>query len=286
MNASRPILRRLWKELASVYDELVWEVLTGDISTARWAALRHLFEAYLGWTDLAAASGLRYRATRRRTALPESGIEIPQGPYYSIDVALGEIASTNLWYAQHRASSLPLIQARAEWLAATEQRFWEDRRDRILHLLHRPAFAESFDPLARLDMRRRDAHNEIAHTAEQIQLAHPDIGGHFPWVSYQTREDARVRPSHAAMLGFVALRSWRGWPFAVPPCSWNCRCFLIFHTLREAIAKGWAHRDGSPRWELRWPNDLARRNWEAGAFPEWKTPRYWAFPPGSGRAVA
>ncbi len=51
---------------------------------------------------------------------------------------------------------------------------------------------------------------------------------------YHTQEDARVRPSHAALEGTV----WAlGDPFApVPPCDYGCRCWMAYVSKPQTTA--------------------------------------------------
>ncbi len=117
---------------------------------------------------------------------------------------------------------------------------------------------------------------EIAQVCEQVELIAPGIGRAFPYAEYTTRADARVRPTHAAMHGFVALRSWPGWRIIRPGNGWGCRCGLVFRTKRQAIQRGWMAADGTPLFEVRWPNAESKANFDAGRFPDegWHGPKF------------
>ena len=120
---------------------------------------------------------------------------------------------------------------------------------------------------------------DVTQTSQQIELSNPEIGIQFPFAEYRSREDARVRPTHAAMDGFVAVRSWEGWEKARPKNGYNCRCLLRFYARFEAIRKGWMTEKGILAFRTRWPQPISLPakdakfrnpivNWENGWFPD------------------
>ena len=75
-----------------------------------------------------------------------------------------------------------------------------------------------------------------AHAVGLSAAVVPEVSGVFPYLRYRTKEDDRVRQSHAALSGFVAASTWPGWPGIMPPLDWNCRCWLeriSWHAARE-----------------------------------------------------
>lgn len=264
--------RILWRSVALVYQGIIRSLLrNGHASGVDWESFQHDLARWMFWIDLSAAASLRYRGTREITIIPPLG-------EHETTPRLPEVAHLNPWYVEHRLQSNPLIEARAAWIRTVEESHLTRKAQTLVRLATSPETKDRFNPLWRLERERREAYGTISNTSQQIQLAQPVIGDLFPMAMYLSRDDARVRPTHAAMHRFIALRSWRGWPICVPPCSWNCRCFTRFYSRFECIEKGWMTKDGYPRFEHRFPNTLAEKNWKNGLFPEWKTPRAWAFP--------
>jgi SPP1 gp7 family putative phage head morphogenesis protein len=58
------------------------------------------------------------------------------------------------------------------------------------------------------------------------------------YLMYSAIDDARVRPSHLAMSGYVARIDDAIWNQWSPPCGFNCRCTLISLTEAQAKARG------------------------------------------------
>jgi SPP1 gp7 family putative phage head morphogenesis protein len=66
------------------------------------------------------------------------------------------------------------------------------------------------------------------------QMRDPSVVAALPFWKYMTAGDGRVRPTHAAMDGFVAAQDdpiWRRW---YPPCGFNCRCIVVAILADEA----------------------------------------------------
>lgn len=141
----------------------------------------------------------------------------------------------------------------------------------LIHLSEVPDYA-----LKRFE---RDSVGTIKNDSDQVTLSDPLVGAQFQIAEYFTRDDRRVRPTHAAMQGFVAARGWDGWPKCRPLNGWNCRCGCRFLTNKEAEKLGYIGSDGKPRFEKRWPNTAARLNYESGKFPDpgpFAQPKLWA----------
>lgn len=63
-----------------------------------------------------------------------------------------------------------------------------------------------------------------AATHHSLQVEQMDV---FPWWQYQTMEDGKVRPDHAALNGIVLPASSPFWRDHYPPWDWGCRCEVI-----------------------------------------------------------
>jgi hypothetical protein len=270
---------------------------------SRWAAFQAAMTRMLRWSDLIAGAAIRWRGLHERTELPNStagvvareqeavagmeeaataGRAIPLLKAADTDPPLSYVTAESPWYRQHAAITDPLIVRRAEWVAQTESHYLAEKQASLAAIAKGEVAGTM--PVFRLDRFLRDARGEVQAVSEQVQLAVPTISDAFPFAEYRTREDRHVRPTHAAMDGFVAHRSWPGWTVIRPRCGWNCRCNLRFFAEFEAIAKGWMTADGSragkPLFIVKWPSDEARQNYESGVFPDedWKGPKAWSFP--------
>ena len=230
----------------------------GEHAGIAWDQFRVGLLDVLRWADLFAASNIRHQAISQKTMLPH-------GEHSSF----GQIERANPWYARHAGESQEEIERRAEETTARE----------IAFLSTKPAIEfVAKTPAWRLDRIQRDAAGLVSLASEQIELAEPEIDSAFTHAIYYSRDDLRVRPTHRAMHGFAAYRGWKHWPTIVPPAAWNCRCFVRFIARHEAIDKGWLSKSGRILMDVRWPNTLAERNFQTGAFPEWKIERPWSFP--------
>ena len=183
---------------------------------------------------------------------------------------LARIAADNPWVSTQLVETNPFVAERAAQVGEIERDFLEKR---ARSLAQQPMST----PIYRLEMLKRGALAEVQQVAKQVQLADPEVGSQFPYAFYDTRDDARVRPTHKAMQNFVALRTWEGWTKIRPPVGWGCRCSVIFYTGRQAIQRGWMDKDGRPKFEVKWPNSASRLNFESGAFPDpgWHGPKVW-----------
>lgn len=272
---------QIWNAVTNTYHGILHTLGQGGFPGMAWFNFEQGVREYLGWADLTASSKLRYRVTKEITELPEpplkSEIILPGEP---VAPALEIVAQNNPWFAEHKHITDPLVAQRAEWVRATEERYWNGRRALLNAYFKKGPKKVKIEPLARLDMHRRTAHGVIANVSEQVQMAVPEISDAFPFAEYFTRDDRRVRPTHVPMLHFVAIRSWAGWPRIVPLNGFSCRCWLRYSTNKEAIERGYMTKDGLAKFEVKWPNSLARKNYEKGLFPDkgWAGPKYWQFP--------
>lgn len=89
------------------------------------------------------------------------------------------------------------------------------------------------------------AHSTAYGRAQWETLRDPRVAGILPAFRYQTMEDDRVRPTHAAMNQHVASRDNPIWLTWRPPCGYCCRCRLIGVTVSQ-----WDGVDGE------WPSLL------------------------------
>ena len=124
----------------------------------------------------------------------------------------------------------------------------------------------------RLEMFYRQGVKETATNAEQRQLDDPNISDRYPFVEYVTKDDVRVRPTHALMHGFIASR-WDEEGVAMlrivsPPGGYNCRCVLKLCTVAESRRRGWLSANFVPFFGFKWPNRQAEFNFNHGLFPD------------------
>jgi len=264
-SVGRHVQQILWSAIASTYTGIVSSIIKyGRGSDDHWLHFQNQLTKWLGWVDLTSASTLRYRALPEPTIIPDNTTD------------LVTIAHENPWYMDHRLLSQRIIESRAATIRMIEegslnrnsQKIWELHRDH----------GDKVVPAYRLERRRREAISSTMNTAEQIQLSIPHIGDHFPIAGYFTRKDDRVRCAHLPMHGFLALRSWKHWGIIVPPAGFGCRCWIRQFARFECIDKGWISKEGKPKFEVKWPNTLARLNFEKGVFPEFKFERPWVYP--------
>jgi len=61
----------------------------------------------------------------------------------------------------------------------------------------------------------------------------------YPYFTYVTKRDERVRQNHRHLDGFTAATSWSGWPAVMPPNGWGCRCLLVASDWMTTKAIGW-----------------------------------------------
>ncbi len=61
----------------------------------------------------------------------------------------------------------------------------------------------------------------------------------YPYFTYVTQRDEKVRPNHFHLDGFTARTTWSGWPAIMPPNGWDCRCLLVASDWMTTRAIGW-----------------------------------------------
>lgn len=89
---------------------------------------------------------------------------------------------------------------------------------------------------------RTHGQQAYATTAYKIADAQREI---FPMWMYQTLQDGRVRPSHAALDGIVLPCNDDFWKTHTPPWDWGCRCQFIPITQEDADAMREQDKDKS-----------------------------------------
>lgn len=112
--------------------------------------------------------------------------------------------------------------------------------------LNRALRRQGFDPL-RPWHARIVAHMNFAsaYGAASWEQLHDDrIAGIIPAFRFLTKDDERVRRTHAAMHNYIAARGARIWSIWWPPCGWGCRCIIVGvnHATWEA------HGEKNDRW--------------------------------------
>jgi len=260
--------KKAWRRLSWVYGKIVNAIaVAGILAPAElWGVFGGMFESVLGWADVLSANALR-----RRAGLPSAALLGEESATFD------EIVAANFWIFEQRRITLPLIEASAQRMIEDEQRYLAAHQRAIRK---RKIENEPYIPAWRLERMQRSYISSMAHVSEQVQLETPLINDAFPFAYYQTRDDARVRPTHAAMHGFFALRSWEGWPKARPPCGFSCRCVCKEIARFQAIQRGWMSKSGTVLIPLRWPTSAAEANWNNGRFPDvgWEGPKLWVPP--------
>lgn len=243
-----------WQKFKRAHAVLFKRALKGEATLPATEQVASAAAEMLTWVNISAAGRLRWKAVREPVKVPS--------------LRIAQLEDVNPWLKSHMLSTDPLVRRRAVWLAQAERTYLESVK------LTNP---EKAVPDFRAERIRRDTVGEIANVSEQVQLSVPEIGDQFPFAVYHTRDDRRVRPTHAAMDGFIAARSWRGWEKVRPKCGYNCRCYLVFVSWHEAVKRGWIKND-KLQFETKWPNSAAKRNFNMGVFPDknWQGPKYWA----------
>jgi hypothetical protein len=267
MSEAGKIELRVWRSFAALYAGLVRELafFGREVPDYWWDALEHSVRLLLAWADLTAAAKLRFAGTQQRTKWPSDVLE--------------NVIDANQYLQEHVKQSNPIIEFRAKMVRQAECAYLMKRAIAQKH--RHTALPSRFLPdLAewRSDRVRRDTVGEIINVSQQIELCDPLVSEMFPFARYLSRDDRRVRPTHQAMHGFIAIRSWDKWPICRPKNGYGCRCFLRFVARFEAKKMGWLHADGRPRFTTRWPNVLAEKNFELSVFPDpgWHGPKLWA----------
>ncbi len=263
MTPADRLYRTLLRDLKIEYGRVVVDVARlGDaVPEDVWHGFTDVLDQSLKLADITAASKLRWRGLHERTIVPD-------------DPTVSSIIEENPWLRQHTQITHPAIEQAARRVADLDADYYIKRWKQ--GKLDPDKIDLKKEPRYRLEMFRRTTIGDVTQTSQQLELADPRIGLNFPYAEYRSREDPRVRPTHAAMDGFIALRSWQGWSRARPKNGYNCRCVLRFYAKFEAIQKGWMDSNGRPQFETRWPNAESRTNWAAELFPDkgWHGPKF------------
>ncbi len=275
MTPGERIYRDLLRRLKVEYGYVVLQVARlGDaVQEDVWSGFTRALEDSLKMADIAAASNIRWRGLHQQTIVPGYGSTV------------NNIIEENAWLKAHTMQTHPMIEDAARRVTALDEDYYLKRWRQ--GKLDPDKLNLKKEPQYRLDMFRRTTIGDVTQTSQQLELANPEIGVNFPYAEYRSREDRKVRPTHAAMDGFIALRSWRGWSRGRPKNGYNCRCVLRFYARFEAIAKGWMTEKGRPTFETRWPGPISLTgkaakfanpivNWENGWFPDkgWHGPKF------------
>lgn len=241
--------------------------LSGRATLAKeWDVLETGAGLVLWWVAFDAASRLLARASQQPLVVPRFSGLAP-----SIDAVITANPTAAIVLRRVRKASFNTAR---QWRASEEQhagRIMDQYRTGTPAQGDQSRTFPRFDPklLERsIDYRvrrfKRDQASRIATATEEEWLKIPAVGRAFPYAEYHSREDKRVRPTHATMAGFVARRTNPVWNWVLPSTGYNCRCYRILRTIRESIARGWMSKDGKPLFAISWPNEAARANYQRG----------------------
>ncbi len=268
MKTRKLILTALFLWFATEWAAIVkrWAITGQKPPAAAWVKLELMAATLLWWFSFDATARLNYRATGQQLVLPNT----PAGKSPGIDATIRANPRVTDLLKTARAQSFNLAR---EWRKSEQkqaERLVIDFRGAAPAKPATPRFPPFDQTLFKksIDYRvrrfRRDRASRAVVAAEEQLLADPEIGSFFPFAEYHTREDWRVRPTHAAMLGFVARRTDPVWQWIIPANGHNCRCYRILRTARESIARGWMSKSGKPLFAINWPNETARANYRRG----------------------
>jgi hypothetical protein len=199
--------------------------------------------------DVTAAERLRLRALGGQ-AMASHGTD------------LDHITHMSPWIEPHVEMTGARIIERARFVTEHEKRFYVEGAERI------KATGTPLLPAKRLTQAYGMSQRAVAADAEQVVLADPVVGGHFPACRYNSRGDARVRETHHAMNGTIMARDWEGYAKCIPPAGFQCRCFVTMLSWRELQAVNLATADHKLKFKVRWSNQKAKKNFENGTFPD------------------
>jgi len=250
MNAAEKHFLTLANRYRVRYLGLVERFLAGEPTDRAWIRYGVSLLDIARWSDIGGASRMRLEALGERLHVPDR-------------MTVGAMTEANPWMSEHILRSNPIIEWRVKQMLQAE-RFWlHQNKER----LQNDPDAEPL-PAWRAELAYRNMTKDIKSTAEEIQLSQPEVGEHFPFTEYVTRNDRRVRDTHRQMNGTVWLRSWEHAGRCRPPAGHRCRCVSVYRTWQQAIARGWASAPKAPRFEVRWSSGTARNNFLHGLFPD------------------
>jgi SPP1 gp7 family putative phage head morphogenesis protein len=238
---------------------------SGGDTTPAWRAFAQQMKLVLQWVDVTKASALRARATGKKLSVPQ--LLDPGYVQGEKPLNLDQLVAANPWLRTHGALTEDRIDQLVEFISGKERQYgqtWVQSK--------RAKRDNQLIPMHRLEMFYRQAVKETATNSEQHELDDPEISDRYPFVFYHTKDDRRVRPTHALMHGFLACR-WREDGVAImriisPPAGYNCRCEWRMVTVSEAKGKGWMGKGGVPLFAYKWPNRQAQWNFDHGTFPD------------------
>jgi SPP1 gp7 family putative phage head morphogenesis protein len=248
---------RVLRRLKGTYIDSVRRIVSGRPDNHKlWGDFQGSLLVALQWADLAAAAKLRYKALHQKTIAPHPSIAM--------------VMELNPWYAEHAEQTMHDISIKAMLVAKNERDYYQKIAKNKRKTINERV------PEYRIERLYRDNLGEIHQVSQQTQLAIPEIGNSFPFCEYSTREDARVRPTHAAMDRFVAVRTHEIWRIIRPKNGYNCRCGVIYITRLQAKEKGWIKKNGEYKFDIKWPNSASKKNYEDRLFPDpgWFGPKY------------
>lgn len=248
--------RGFMDRMRNAYFDLVNRIFEDKPTKLAWRRFERETEETMKAVDFTASAAMRRAANDSRVRVPDPEDSIHQ-----------TIHKNRLWYSGHAEISHPYIADVVDRVTQVEKEYYARRADVV----------KGTDiPNNRLTLMYRNTLGQVKATAEQIELSDPDISQAFPYVEYFTRDDSRVRPTHALMHGLIAFRTWEGLSVIRPKNGYNCRCFLIYRSWPHALRKGWAEERGVPKWTVKWPSTKARLAFENGEFPDpgWGEPKF------------
>ena len=271
MTLCKSILKRLFTWFAGELAALAttW-VRTGKCPPlAAWLKLERRAASLMWWFAFDAAANLLHRAGQPR-------LVIPKGETLTISdlIRANPQARQLLKNAREQAFNLAkewrkgeqkqteMLVSRHRVAPSAEPTKGEVARRRVFQPFDAKLFNKSID--YRVRRFRRDRASRMVAAAEYELLQEPAVRDAFPFAEFLTRDDARVRPTHAVMHGFVALVTHDIWQYICPSCGYNCRCYRILRTRNESIQRGWMTADGKPAFAINWPNETAQANYRRG----------------------
>ncbi len=238
--------------MRDAYWDAIWATIYGksrDEQDDAWQKFQDALLDSLRAVDLVSAERLRYRAG--------------MSPLTASAMADMEMAvRLHPWAGLHAERTEHRLEDRAEMVAKAERDFYHESREKLA------AQQPGAVPVNRMQRAWRMSQWQVRADAEQITLADPVVGGQFPAVEYRTRDDSRVRETHALMNKFRCARSWEHYDRVIPPAGFGCRCSVVPLSWHELITIGLATRDHRLKFQVRWPSEKARRNFDRGIFPD------------------
>jgi SPP1 gp7 family putative phage head morphogenesis protein len=103
---------------------------------------------------------------------------------------------------------------------------WKDSKDTIIGLLVGKGDEDSTTAVKHAELVLR-MNGFMAYSAAGEQLAQ-ETKDELPYAMYNSMEDDRVRPEHAALDGLVFALDDIFWTKFTPPWDWGCRCWKTY----------------------------------------------------------